>query len=55
VVESFVEDDMERTAGTMVRRYAQSAPPESLNFLPPREPITALSFESPRKETKTNI
>lgn len=45
VVESFVEDDMERTAGTRVRRYVQDAAVEErLNFLPPREPITTLSF-----------
>jgi hypothetical protein len=54
VVESFVEDDMERTAGTMVRRYVQAAPAEPLNFLPPREPITTLSFGLPKKEENTD-
>jgi len=53
VVESFVEDDMERTAGTMVRRYVQAGPAEEpLNFLPPREPITTLSFGDTDQEKR---
>ncbi|HEY8191622.1 MAG TPA: hypothetical protein VIG74_04290, partial [Alphaproteobacteria bacterium] len=54
VVESFVEDDMERTAGTMVRRYVQVSAAETMNFLPPREAITTLGFGLPKPEKNTD-
>lgn len=45
VAERFYDDDMERTAGMMVRRYAEAPEePQAADFLPPREPITTLSF-----------
>ena len=50
VMERFVEDDMERTAGTMIRRYiGEPEAPGPADFLPAREPITTLSFMPMKK------
>jgi len=49
VVERFVSDDVERTAGTMVRHYTYR-PAETLSFLPPRTPITTLTFAALAEE-----
>lgn len=52
VAERFHDNDMERTAGTIVRRYTEEPPaPRPTDFLPPREPITTLSFASPSDKT----
>lgn len=53
VIERFTDGDMERTAGTMVRRYTEEPVlrTAAADFLPPREPITTLSF-APMKGLK---
>ena len=53
VVERFADNDLERTAGTMIRRYTEGPDsPDAADFLPAREPITTLSF-TPMADLKT--
>lgn len=52
VVERFEDNDLERTAGTMIRRYTEGPDsPDAADFLPAREPITTLAF-TPLNATK---
>lgn len=55
VTERFVGEDIERTAGTMIRRYTKEPLPAGpAVFLPAREPITTLSFMPLKKPGSTD-